>query len=227
MAFDAMKVLETTDFSPPNHIAFLSLMRAVNRLGTNRKSQTSDVRISTMRWWTRSPTGHCRSASVGLESLIQKLHPDWIRNVPPRDRPLLQTNNVMLSTIVLVILVRNQTRAIDLSYNRTITMVELWYLPLVLDNLAFDRGDPRVQTIDRSRVANIGKHVLHSSGPLHPIDSYETGVLQSLILSTTRRLFNGMRHCDCPVPLLNRFSCIDTLSRYCCRAKLKFRLPKN
>jgi hypothetical protein len=67
MAFDAMKVLETTEFGPPNHIAFIS-MRAVNRLLERiGKSQISDVRISTMRcWWTRLETGHCRSASVGI-----------------------------------------------------------------------------------------------------------------------------------------------------------------
>jgi hypothetical protein len=37
MAFDAMKVLETTDFGPPNHIAFISHEGGKPIVRTNRK----------------------------------------------------------------------------------------------------------------------------------------------------------------------------------------------
>jgi hypothetical protein len=92
MAFDAMKVLETTDFGPPNHIAFLSLMRAVNRLLRNESER---VKLLTSVFQRCAAGGHVSKQVIaeaqvsGLESVIQKLHPDWIRSVPPRDRPLL------------------------------------------------------------------------------------------------------------------------------------------
>ena len=92
MAFDAMKVLETTDFGPPNHIAFLSLMRAVNRLIGNESER---VKLLTSVFQRCAAGGHVSKQVIveaqvsGLESVIQKLHPGWIRNVPPRDRPVL------------------------------------------------------------------------------------------------------------------------------------------
>jgi hypothetical protein len=92
MAFDAMKVLETTEFGPPNHIAFLSLMRAVNRLLGNESER---VKLLASVFQRCAAGGHVSKQVIaevqvsGLESLIQQLHPDWIRNVPPRDRPLL------------------------------------------------------------------------------------------------------------------------------------------
>jgi hypothetical protein len=92
MAFDAMKVLEKTDFGPPNHIAFLSLMRAVNRL---LGYESDRVKLLTSVFQRCAAGGHVSKQVIveaeasGLESVIEKLQPGWIRNVPPRDRPLL------------------------------------------------------------------------------------------------------------------------------------------
>lgn len=92
MAFDAMKVLETTEFGPPNHIAFLSLMRAVNRLLGNESER---VKLLTSVFQRCATGGHVSKQVIaeaqvsGLESVIRKLHSDWIRNVPPRYRPLI------------------------------------------------------------------------------------------------------------------------------------------
>jgi hypothetical protein len=92
MAYDAMKVLETTEFGPPNHIAFLTLMRAVNRLSAN-ESERVRLLVSVLE---RCAAGGYVSKQVvaeveesGSEPSIKRLHPDWIRNVPPRDRPFL------------------------------------------------------------------------------------------------------------------------------------------
>jgi hypothetical protein len=92
MAFDAMKVLETTEFGPPNHVAFLTLMRAVNRLLANEPER---VKILASVFQRCAAGGHVSKQVIaevrvsGLESVVKQLHPDWIRNVPPRDRPFI------------------------------------------------------------------------------------------------------------------------------------------
>ena len=98
MAFDAMKALEKTDFGPPNHVAFLALMRAVNRLS----SSESERRKLLSSVFQRCATGGHVSKQVmyeiegsGLESMLSRTHKDWIRSVPPRDRPVLTVDRAM------------------------------------------------------------------------------------------------------------------------------------
>jgi hypothetical protein len=91
MAFDAMKVLETTEFGPPNHIAFLTLMRAVNRL-LRHEPERAKILASVFERCAKG--GYIAKQVIAeaqqskeLESAIKQLHPNWIRNVPSRDRP--------------------------------------------------------------------------------------------------------------------------------------------
>lgn len=92
MAFDAMKVLETSDFGPPNEVAFLALVRAVNRLTAN-ESDRAKLASSVFQ---RCAVGGYLSTQVlaelqgaGPKRAVGPLEQSWIRNVPPNDRPVL------------------------------------------------------------------------------------------------------------------------------------------
>ena len=93
MAFDAMKVPETTEFGPPNYIAFLTVTRAVNRLSSHEPERTKIMASVVERCAEGGYVSKLRivaeaaQESKELESAIKQLHPNWIRNVPSRDRP--------------------------------------------------------------------------------------------------------------------------------------------
>jgi pentatricopeptide repeat protein len=93
MAFDAMKVLETTEFGPPNHIAFLTLMRAVKQL-LRHEPERAKILASVFERCAKG--GYVANQVIAeaqesreLEFVIKQLHPNWIRNVPSRDRPFI------------------------------------------------------------------------------------------------------------------------------------------
>jgi hypothetical protein len=97
MALDAMKALETKEFGPPNHIAFLTLTIAVNEL-LRHEPERDNILASVFErcceggYVSKQVIAAAAQESKEFESVIKQMHlyPSWFRNVPLQDRPSIK-----------------------------------------------------------------------------------------------------------------------------------------
>jgi hypothetical protein len=95
IAFQTMKALEEEGFGPPNHVAYATLITAINRLSRSRL-QREELLESALRRCAEG--GH---VSKDVVSALQEtsahlvpveLHASWSRNVPEVKRPSNQAS---------------------------------------------------------------------------------------------------------------------------------------
>lgn len=99
MAIGAMETLETTDFGPPNDVAYSTLMTAICRLSESAKQRENllesvfrncadrgHVSINVIKEMNR---GGSRRLFRRLTNNSNQLNPDWSKNVAAKNKPLL------------------------------------------------------------------------------------------------------------------------------------------
>jgi hypothetical protein len=90
MALDAMHALEHLGYGPPNHVAFSTLIVAINRLCSDKERK---IHLLKSIFQQCSKTGNVSkqvllSMSLGPgKDLCSVILKEWSRNVPTRDRP--------------------------------------------------------------------------------------------------------------------------------------------